>query len=997
MASPAPGAAAQLGDSAASQDAAVQGWRETDLPSLDEQRRALRSRRFETPLRWRILFLGSSVQGSTDIVSSLRRALSNLGHTVLALGVSDHPDLVESLPRTITGRGPVFVRGRALEAVVDRFRPQVIICVAGGLCWREEDARALQERGILLLGLTLSDPDVFETVVDHVPRFDFHATNSLGALQQYRSRDVGNTSWFPFGIDAGFAAAEVVAPAEMRAEVICIGHAVARPQRHRVMARLAQEFKVRVYGLGWPLAGAEPVAGWRLLEAARGGRVHINFAATRAGFVNVKCGVFESVASGGVVCAGLFDEMRRFFEYGSEIVGFDSEEELVSKVREVIRDPEVFEAIRRRAFFRLVDEHLYEHRWRVWFEAIAQDVLGAPRQLSEDRVRALRPVLGSGQPCPRKVVVAGFYGARNAGDELILRSIRESLRRDLPEVEVRVAAEQPREVERIHGVGAFSRLDMAEADVQVAGASSFVLGGGGLWHDYTFVEAGGAASMFSRTRLSLAGFGRLAVLARLHGCPVHIHGLGVGPLEHGDARLGAAFLARQAASVSVRDEVSQRLLESLEGLQGRVEYHADPVFALEIGAGVVPSEVRELARSHVLIAVNLRRWPSAPAGHLGSLARALEVTALGNRAALIGVPMQDGESNDRAALQEVLDRVSPDVPRHILTWTCDPAELTAVIGVCRAVLAMRLHACVLAFRAGVPTVGLAYDAKVKVLFDALGVGEEALPVGAPEGVLVRHLEAALVRGEALDRTVMERVRHLEASARAGLKVLAARLAREPVVAVPEPIPRPLDECPAAGAQGGGSSPLAEGPDVPIDLAQAGARGGSLLHPGREVGIRVAREHGRVELQIDRNDPMQGDYALLEIQLDHASGVGQSVVLSLLSPYFRPELAGRLVYQVLLNGAPVIEEDVAMWDSVNTVRVLWPAVGPRSVLGIRVVALRDCETWNWGRAGRVVLLHLAHRALPGATGLQVLSTSPFARSPVTVEPAWSPSEPGKSEH
>jgi len=259
------------------------------------------------------------------------------------------------------------------------------------------------------------------------------------------------------------------------------------------------------------------------------------------------------------------------------------------------------------------------------------------------------------------------------------------------------------------------------------------------------------------------------------------------------------------------------------------------------------------------------------------------------------------------------------------------------------------------------------------------MGEHALELGVSEEVIRGHLDAALAGGGVLDCTVAARVRGLEASARAGLTVLAARLEREPVVAVPELIPRQLEEPISAGTPGECKLAMFEVPDTTVDLAHASLRGGSVVRPDGDVGVRVSREHGRVEFQIDRNDPRQGDYALLDVHLDHAAGDGRTAILSLLSPYCRPQLAGRIVYQVLLNGVPVIEEDVAMWDSVTTVRIVWSAIGERSILGVRVLALRDCEPWNWGRAGRVVVLNLSHRSFPGRPALQVFSTSPFARS------------------
>ena len=288
------------------------------------------------------------------------RALRNLGHTVLHVDTkrtrqtlqAGHVDFSSGARG---GYGPIYLRLAPLEPILERFAPadhrlqrRRAVLSPRATPWRSS------RRGILLLGITLSDPDVFASVVPGASTFDYHTTNARQALAMYRAAGVRNTMWLPFGIDRDYILADVPDAPELAADVICLGHAKGRPERNETMQRVAERHDVRVYGTGWELPGAEVVRDERQMQAARNGRIHVNFALTRAAYVNVKCGVFEAIASGGVVCTSRFEEMEHFFEYGREIVEFADADDLVAVLDELLGDPARLEAIRRAAFQRLV-------------------------------------------------------------------------------------------------------------------------------------------------------------------------------------------------------------------------------------------------------------------------------------------------------------------------------------------------------------------------------------------------------------------------------------------------------------------------------------------------------------------------------------------------------------------------------------------------------------------------------------------------------------------
>ena len=575
------------------------------LPTIDEQRAELAATRIDSPHPWRILFIGSFTSGPTDVVARSLRGLRNLGHRVLHLDPERHPGLIR--PATPHGvAGPNWVDAEWLEPILERFAPQVVVCAAGGLCFTRDEADRLADRGMLLVGVALSDPDVSESMVDHVRRFDLHATTAREALIRYERADIHNTTLFPYAIDRAIAAATLVEDPSLRADVICIG--AGRPDRRDVMNRLDERFDVRVFGNGWDDPGAEVVAGRRLIQAARAGRVHVDFARSRPGFTSVTCGVFESIAAGGVLCTARFAEMGDLFDYGTEIVGWDHVEDLEVKIDGLLADPDRIERFRRRSFARLAAEHLYEHRWLDLFAPVLHQLDGGEGPLPSDRLDRLRGPLSAAEEPVRPVLLAGYYGAGNAGDDLILDSITEGARRTEPSLEFHVASRRPAEVEAHAALQAYQQRDVGLLDVLAGDSVGVVVGGGGLWHDYTFEAAGGLAGLFDTDTRSVTGTARSLLLAALHGVPAHVYSMGVGPLTDPQAQRFLAWLRPQLASLSVRDEGSAALLAAIDGWPESVPVVPDPVYALPLPDDLRAAPAPDAGRR--LLGVSLRPWPA---------------------------------------------------------------------------------------------------------------------------------------------------------------------------------------------------------------------------------------------------------------------------------------------------------------------------------------------------------------------------------------------------
>ena len=117
----------------------------------------------------------------------------------------------------------------------------------------------------------------------------------------------------------------------------------------------------------------------------------------------------------------------------------------------------------------------------------------------------------------------------------------------------------------------------------------------------------------------------------------------------------------------------------------------------------------------------------------------------------------NGAAEDRAALAAVRQQPGIDAAMArgriaVAAPPATPGDLAATVAGCRAVIAHRLHACILGYAFGRPIVGLGWDRKLESFFASVGLEGCFLPASdfAP-AVVVRLVEDALQSGIDRDR------------------------------------------------------------------------------------------------------------------------------------------------------------------------------------------------------------------------------------------------------
>ncbi len=352
------------------------------------------------------------------------------------------------------------------------------------------------------------------------------------------------------------------------------------------------------------------------------------------------------------------------------------------------------------------------------------------------------------------LVISGYYGYGNTGDEAILAALTDELHRRYPAAQLTVLSADPKATARQYGVEATPRWSLPAIWRALRSADLLISGGGGLIQDAT-------------SRLSPLYYLAILRLARLAGTPYMIFAQGLGPLRHWFTRWATARCFRRAAAITVRDEPSAQLLSQLGVTAPPVEVTADPALLLK---PCPPHRTNELLRefglseSAGLVGIALRSWADCDVvGPAAALIRHLHQSQAGRVLLIPFQPEEDMNLTWRVASEAA-------VPVTILDRLLAPQELLGVVSRLDLLVSMRLHGLIFAASAQVPAIALSYDPKVEAF--ASHAGQSTIALGElTANRLIRHWQT---RGEQAGELV-ETATQLGSAAARNFEVLDALL------------------------------------------------------------------------------------------------------------------------------------------------------------------------------------------------------------------------------
>jgi polysaccharide pyruvyl transferase CsaB len=335
-----------------------------------------------------------------------------------------------------------------------------------------------------------------------------------------------------------------------------------------------------------------------------------------------------------------------------------------------------------------------------------------------------------------RLLISGYYGAGNLGDEAVLAGLLGALA--TTDVTPVVASLDPAATTSAHAVAAVHRyhgLPMA-----LWRADAVVSGGGGLLQDVTSAR-------------SLSYYLGVLRLARALGKPVAVFGQSLGPLSPA----GGERVRRALAGVplGLRDAPSLALAARL-GLAARPV--ADPALLVDRP----PPDARAGAaggagRAGALVLIPRSGYPAIGAV-LEELGRRHLAAGGRVRVALVHPAHDAAEGRRLIGALGAAEGVAAATVRGLL----------AALAGAHAVVSGRLHGLVLGAVAGAPVAGLAYDPKVAGFAATIGAPCPAAPADPAATAAAVASLASFLDAPTLDREALERA---TASARDGVRWL----------------------------------------------------------------------------------------------------------------------------------------------------------------------------------------------------------------------------------
>ncbi|MEK3750286.1 polysaccharide pyruvyl transferase CsaB [Paenibacillus sp. FSL E2-8871] len=335
---------------------------------------------------------------------------------------------------------------------------------------------------------------------------------------------------------------------------------------------------------------------------------------------------------------------------------------------------------------------------------------------------------------PKKIVISGYYGFRNSGDEAVLQSILIALQKQSQalgiSIEPIVLSIDPEWTSATYGVKSVHRMKLVEVRQAIYESAGLISGGGSLLQDVTGSK-------------SIPYYLGIIKLAQWMGRPTFIYAQGIGPVNRKLFHPLIKSVFRKCTYISVRDEQSRELLLSMGLEQKKIEVVPDPVMGLSLPEDTdATTQSSELSDSLPVIGISVRFWEQDR--------RELEALAQGLIKANREVPLHlrflpFHTPSDNEASRYMMEKLKGIIIEHggqisICEDAIHPQHMLREVGQCDVLIGMRLHSLIYAAGRRVPLIGISYDPKIDHFLDRI----QCHPVGATNTLDAEHVAAEIV-------------------------------------------------------------------------------------------------------------------------------------------------------------------------------------------------------------------------------------------------------------
>ncbi|MBR2382706.1 MAG: polysaccharide pyruvyl transferase CsaB [Anaerotignum sp.] len=302
------------------------------------------------------------------------------------------------------------------------------------------------------------------------------------------------------------------------------------------------------------------------------------------------------------------------------------------------------------------------------------------------------------------VVMSGYYGFNNTGDEAIMLSMHKNIQQLGDNYHITVLSNKPKETKEKYGIEAVYRFGLRDVFHAIRKCDVLLSGGGSLLQDSTSTR-------------SLMYYLSITAMAKMMRKKVMLYANGIGPVSGKRNRRLVKQVVNKADLITLREENSYEELLSMGVNPKKCFVTADPVFTMN---GITEAQARELLEAEgvpmdkPIVVVSVRNWKDMDK-FIGKFAQMCDtiVEKYNRNIVFLGMQMP----NDITVSERVRSKMKQNA--YILKNNHSPYEVMGIISQADFILSMRLHTLIFAARQRVPLIGFVYDPKIEYYLDKL--------------------------------------------------------------------------------------------------------------------------------------------------------------------------------------------------------------------------------------------------------------------------------------
>ncbi|MCL2616616.1 MAG: polysaccharide pyruvyl transferase CsaB [Defluviitaleaceae bacterium] len=304
------------------------------------------------------------------------------------------------------------------------------------------------------------------------------------------------------------------------------------------------------------------------------------------------------------------------------------------------------------------------------------------------------------------VLISGYYGFGNNGDDAVLKSIVDNLKAERPSLRIVVLSKNPPKTEAEYGVRSIFRFNFWRVRAHLRNTRLLITGGGTLLQDLTSTQ-------------SLLYYLWVINTAVRSGARTMLYGNGIGPIRGVANNERVRRTIKRIDMITLRDENSLEVLRGFElAPNARLALTADAAFALmPLDAARIEQVLGGFGLTgERYFVISVRNWKHIARSFEEDIAAYADYVAETYGLTPLFVAMQP--ENDTEMSRRIAARMKSR--SRVFEQALSTDQYVSISAGAVFIAAMRLHVVIYGAKTGTPCIGLVYDPKVTAMMHMMG-------------------------------------------------------------------------------------------------------------------------------------------------------------------------------------------------------------------------------------------------------------------------------------